>query len=911
MYTWYPWGGVLENRVRHRNVKNLLSITGLLASLLFFGFSLGLSPASAQSDGDVDLPVAGKQSFGAHLAAVATGVGESDSEALSQSVSSIEGVSSVSVDTTADDTVVYFVWAENDWVDRDGLQAIGTEISAIVDADFPQSEVRIGGATLTDSEIGSRFGTSAWFVGLAVAIAGLLASLLFGWRRALLATVCAILAVGVAGEFGTAVAGSFNGTVATTALPAVLVGAVVAVVVALRLLGWSDQELGGDNASKVRAGIAQHGPEVAMVVACLFVLSGIAELAQSGRSALTVAAVGAAIAALTVFALLPAGLVLLGDARPADATEFANVSAKNRLPIRVPDGADQPLIYLVAGAGLLVVLAALAFSDPGRRFLDSDSLPTDSEFALVGERLAAVGDQTAPVKATFETTASDELVSQWAAQAAKLPNVVRVETTSDSFGYGGAVNEDISFSSDAFAGEEPVAFVIPSVVTRSEKAQATVVELANLDLALGNPQLSGLSVDATTDGPSRTGLLILIVAASVLVGLGVLVTTQSRAFGLTAGLLRLLFSGAIIGLYRLVVPEATGAELVLVLAVVTAVAALCDFEFLEQLPMSGRTRPKPILLSNPGETALIGIAFLGLACVMLLLAAFFGGGPTVGRLGFGLLFAALLEGAMGGFVSRPALLGQSGAFHSAARPMRVAFTSSKRMPGPDEIEGDPHWKRVVSDLLQSEYQLQVNPEVADVSQVFVADTPLARQAQMQSQSLHEAGLRISGRSPRLRRVTTISQQSPISLGVIVEHPTRQLVGPDGAVVGVRKAELKRGVLWLVEREDGTHRIAESVELETSDPNESTQDLSFSSESLIETDQAEDNGYSIDVVTDESPTIVVTDGKAELSLTETSGGAGAGDVVTPADQGTESRGSESDQPKVGHRASRRNIQAEEA
>lgn len=896
--------------MRHRRTNRVLVRVALVFGVLLFVLSLLSTGAGAQSS-EQESRAAEVANPAAHMAVVVTGASENEAAQIADAVASVATVESVTVDSSADDAVVYFLRVDS--VAADSLALTSTDVRTSINDVAPQSQVQVGGELIVGEEIRSRFSTSSLFIALGLILAGGLASLLFGWRRGLLAGACLLLAVGVAAEFGAAVAGDFNGTLSTTTLPATLVGSVVAAVAAIRLLSWSDRPHSGDNASKVRSAITELGPEIAMAVAALFILSGVAELLQSGRSTLTVAAIGAAIAAMTVFALLPAGLVLLSDltADESDAADLAGLSRPASLPFSVPDGARQPLIFLAAGAVFLVALAAFAFDSPSRQFIGAESLPAETDEAMVGERLAAVGDQTAPVRAVFDPSASAELVDQWATAAAELSDIVRVETASGSFSRGGSLAPELTFPDSAFQDSEPVAFAVPSVASRSEDGQSMVRDLASLDTDLGNPRLSGPSVDAASDGPTRSDLVILILVAAILVGVGALITTQSRGFGLTAGVLRLLFGAAAIGLYRLVIPGATGAELALVLAVITTMAALFDFEFLGHAPASGVEQRKPFLLRNPGETSLVGVAFLGLACLMLLLAAVFGGGPTAGRLGFGLLFAALLEGALGGFVSRPAFLGQSGAFHTFVRPMRVALTNSKRIPGPDEVEGDPHWKRVVSDLLQSEYQLQVNPEVAEVSRVFVAQTPLARQAETQSLSLLQAGLRISGRGPKLRRVTTINHQSPISLGVVVEHPARQLVDSDGEVVGVRAAELKRGVLWLVERSDGTYRIAESVELESLDPSESSQDMSFSSESVANLGDQSSNGVhdedvdidvdlaSVDVSTeDAAPTIIVSGGTAALSLT------GSDERIEEHSDGspTPASATETDESQIAHQTS---------
>ena len=118
---------------------------------------------------------------------------------------------------------------------------------------------------------------------------------------------------------------------------------------------------------------------------------------------------------------------------------------------------------------------------------------------------------------------------------------------------------------------------------------------------------------------------------------------------------------------------------------------------------------------------------------------------------------------------------------------------------------------MVGDLLQAEFRFQLEPDRAELSKVFVADTPVHRQAVEHHANLARSGLRIVGRSPRLRTLRTIRHHSPVTLAVTVDHPSRQLLDGAGHVVGVRGAERRSGWLWLTSGPDGSYRIAESIE----------------------------------------------------------------------------------------------------
>jgi hypothetical protein len=170
-----------------------------------------------------------------------------------------------------------------------------------------------------------------------------------------------------------------------------------------------------------------------------------------------------------------------------------------------------------------------------------------------------------------------------------------------------------------------------------------------------------------------------------------------------------------------------------------------------------------------------------------------------------------IELVAGLWLLRPALLGHRAAFHTAARPVRQVLHSGSEPRGAAGSE-DPSWRRVVSDLIQSEFRLQARPGDAELDAVYVPDTPLYRKVETHNDNLAKVGLRVTGRSPRVRSVKAVSGRSTPTLAVTVDHPERRLVDGEGNVVGVRKSERRSEVLWLSAEADGSYRIAESVEL---------------------------------------------------------------------------------------------------
>jgi hypothetical protein len=141
------------------------------------------------------------------------------------------------------------------------------------------------------------------------------------------------------------------------------------------------------------------------------------------------------------------------------------------------------------------------------------------------------------------------------------------------------------------------------------------------------------------------------------------------------------------------------------------------------------------------------------------------------------------------------------------RPLSATFAEERL---------SPEWRRIVGGLLRAEFAFQTDPGDAELETVFVSDTPLFTELENHNQRLRTAGLSIIGQGPELVKVTAVNDESPVTLAITVDHPERRLLNAHAELVGIRPAERRHGMLWLVQDPSGRYRIAEAVDLGAGD-----------------------------------------------------------------------------------------------
>ncbi len=809
-----------------------------------FAVCLGLLTLASEASAQGESPTGGAVDGGTvvpDVALLVAGLAPEQQQELIAGLNRIDGVERATADTTGDGTAVFYIAR----TDRDGTRPVtavtGDATAAILDR-FPDVEVLSGGSALVDEALSARFRSSATAVAFVGLVLGAALGLVFGWKRGAVAALTVFIAVLCAGSIGSQIGGSFDGSITTTALPGALAGLLAASAVVIRLLFWFRGAGGGlgpgsrgsgptDGADLMRRSVTDLLPELALIFSGMLVAAMLVELLNSGRSPLTVVTISAGIAVLVVLAVLAPSLTIL-QAEPEARSSW--------LPFSVPDGRDFPLLVLSAIALVLVAISLFAFGSPHRSLLDGDRLGDDVEAAVVAERLSSAGgDATSAVVVSNRGDIAPEDFKDWISAAAERPEVAWIDTAEGRMRATGSVA--VEPTSLLVGPGDQRAVVVLNVSPRSEDGQQAAADLAAIPVAGGPPLIEGAPINAAGVAGSRGPVIVAALALAAVGALGLYVLTQNTAHAISAAVLRAIGGGATLGIFRLMVNDATMGESLTVLALLALALGFFELEFVRssteeglggfgvrspaRLDIAGPTgavtngssagpdganRVNPV---NPGQSAAMAMIALGAGALLVSLLAPFGGGPGTGQFGLGLFVAVIIELLIGIALLRPAILGQRAAFHTAARPVRVALHSgTDRQSGLSLAAEDPVWRRTVGDLLQAEFRFQSEPSAADLDVVFVRDTPLYRQAESHHQNLAKAGLRIVGRSPQLRSLKTVSGRPPITLAVTVDHPIRHLVDTDGKVVGVRKPERRSGVLWLAAESDGSYRIAESVEL---------------------------------------------------------------------------------------------------
>lgn len=816
----------------------------VVATLLVVMVAGFVTPASAQDTNSVMDPV----DLAPELAVVVDGLGSDDVDRPLERLESLPGIGRATWDRLDDNTTVFYL--SRSVGSGPSAEALGRQAAADLQTLLPDAEILVGGAGIVDAELSQRYRSSTvWLVLLAAAVGAAIGSAFGGWKRMALAGGALTVAVLLAASIGSQVAGPFNGTMTTTAIPGALAGLVAGTAVTLRLLARFRDGFNGDGATAMRTAIFDLVPELALVTAGLAVTAFIVEFLDPGRSPLTVIVIASLAAILVVMAIMTPVLAVLGPSGPA------------RLPLSFPDGRDFPLLVVLAIAAVLVALSLFAFAGPAPKLIGEEALDDDTPASLVAERLLA-GDPTTALVALRPASVSPEDFQGWAGAVVERAEVAWVDTGAGRLTSTGQV-EVAETTLLVDPGRDDVVVVVPAVTARSIESQELAGRLTGIPLAGGPADFDGeASESARVVGSLSTNLTALVLLALVAGG-SLLVMTQNRALAGLAVALRLIGGGATLGMLRLMVNEVTAAESVTALGVLALGLGLYELEFLrpvvgppgqvvyesvqrtlvgasvggasaggdegltagtpgedgqrfDGLPPDRKTtnlNSRLPLVPNRGQYAGIATATLVPAGLLLGFSAVLGGGPGTGQFGLALLAVTVIEVLVGMVLLRPALLGQRAAYHSAVRPVRVAMHSGIDLQRQKSLGAeDPVWRRTVGDLLQAEFRLQSDPASAELDSVFVPDTPLHKQAAAHHASLAEANLKIVGRSPQLRTLKTVSGRSSVTLTVTVDHPARNLVAGDGSVVGFRKPERRSGVLWLSPADDGSFRIAESVEL---------------------------------------------------------------------------------------------------
>ncbi len=775
------------------------------------------------------------------LVDTSNGTGSTVETVLVPALAAVTGISAVEVKPSSEGRVAILA-SLSPGVEGNEVLA---RVEAVVEETMAGTPVSLGGRVVADRDLLDRLNRSTVIAVVPVLLLlTLVLAASFGMKIGFATGGTISAATLLGGLIGAEMVGPFDGSLGTTALPAVLVACLVSTVLGLRLLDWFKHPVGTDSADTIRRSVAHLSSEAGLLVGGLILTSFILAIAGPGRNQAMVVAVGAFFGVLVTFAVLPSMLVSLPPVPDEDDARLFRFN--------LPDGRDFPPAVLAGFAMFLVIMGLFALRVPTAELIDEQALPQGSAAQRVSAELSLLGgDPTSSILATAPDGTTRSELDLWARDASTLPSVGWVATASGRFEQGTLTADDTD-PARFVAGDRHLAVVTPSVTARSIAAQDLVALLATPQNLPEAPDLRGSPVDAADAGrESVSNLWLLVFSLAVAGALGVLVLVGDLKLALLVGVLRVIGSAALLGVYHVITDTVSGSELQTVALVASIGVGLFELGFLRRLThvvrgeraeapleamIATEDRPDPIsdVMRREGKAAMIGLAVAALCGL-----GFFASDLAVARrLGVALAVGLTIELLVGTWMLRPVLLGRrvtgtldrrSGRvdFDTMGEPLDLELVgvgigephgsgSSSAIGAVDGDQLDPQWRRVVAGLLRAEFAFQTDPDKAELDTVFVADTPVFAELTEHNRRLRTAGFRVRGDGPRLLKVRAVNTGSPVTLSITVDHPERRLVDRDGRVLGVRRGERRDGMLWLVQDPSGRYRIAEAVDLGTGD-----------------------------------------------------------------------------------------------
>ncbi|MEZ5227389.1 MAG: hypothetical protein R2710_12145 [Acidimicrobiales bacterium] len=407
-----------------------------------------------------------------------------------------------------------------------------------------------------------------------------------GGRYGLAVSASVALATLTGGLLGAQSVGHFDGSLATTGVPSVLAGVLVSSVLGFRLLEWFKHPQGDDQAESIRSAIRSLLPELSLLVGGLIGAAILLEVVGASRTPAIGVATGSIVAAVVTFAVLPAMLATLPQVPDEDDYRLFR--------LHLPDGRDVPTAILADFAIFLLCLGAFATRLPSGELLDESALPSGVTSRTVADTLRSTGGD--PTSALLATIGSDdgsvgqEQVSAWARAVSAMPSVGWVESASGRYVDGSLV---VAARGDRFMQDDDVlAVVTPAVAARSQGARELAELVQRVDVPGISVSLSGVPADAVGAAGDGAGLLILLVLALAAGGaIAAFVIVRSPKTAAIVAAMRIMGVGSALGVYNVVVGDATMGELQLVALVVSLGVGLFELGVLRRLAVQQSSIP--------------------------------------------------------------------------------------------------------------------------------------------------------------------------------------------------------------------------------------------------------------------------------------------------------------------------------
>ncbi len=798
------------------------------ARLMVFAFlTLGLvfgvaAAAQGQSDGDgsdqIEDLVDVSNVVPSLVALVEAEIDETEAKAalpgLLSEIERVPGVVRAAGEGRSGGFVVYVTNVDDDV----GNSWLGDDIEASINEFLDDSEhtVTFGGRAAFERSIISSYRRSLLGIVLVGLLAAAYALVRFGWRGFAAVGIGAVVSVPLSSELAARLVGPFDGTLATTILPGALAALVVVVSATLAFIRWFEEAAAESTeatvgSDRITTSIFDVASRFGLPLMAVLVGAGVAEIAGGGRSALLTVSIGAITALILTCAIVP--FVLDGSRTTPLSVEPASQWLASI------DGRNFGIGLLGLFVLVLTILAGFGWGTGSGGLLRPTDLDRDSRVATAERFLLSQGaDPTEALAVVLPAEASPVERDRWVADLVSEPSVAWVDIGTKRFLSGSAIDVDDAHSligpalldrSDN-AALDRLAIVVPS------KENVALGSSARVDLAdqlaetrVGDQSLAAIELPRP---PTRSTARVLsaILALAAAIGLALYMATGGLGVALTGLVLQLLEGAAVVGIFRLLVPSITEAELLTGLGVISVATMLISVELVTEL-----TQRPELRWSDQAHAldATLGLATLLAAAVALPPIARLGGGPLTSRLGICLAVSAVVVLIAGVLALRPALLAQRWQFHRLARPLRIYQHSGlDRRSAAEPIEElDPRWSRIISTVIAAEHDLERSPGKLPLDNVFHAETAVYSQAEERQQTMIDAGVQVEGEAPRLVSVRPLAENVVSKVLVITDQPDRSLIDENGRLLGRRVGERKTGVLWLVVGPDEGWRVVESIE----------------------------------------------------------------------------------------------------
>lgn len=739
----------------------------------------------------------------------------------------IPGVVTSSVDWLAGDLTAFYLGVDDAVVQRRSLDRIVADVELALGQSVTASEagagsIDVSGRLVVEEELRSSYRPAVMVLVMLAVVVGAAAALWIHWLVGLLVMVSLAGSTVLAPLVTRQLIGAYDGTIASTDVIPALVALVVSALVCWRITLWFRQPSGDDGAAMIQrsvlascTAVASVGFGLVAVASVLSVFGLITHPVWSTASAVLLAVVwsGSVMAVGMAVGVLSGVVDGASDPEPAVRGLLDGVRAMPGTP---------PVI--LAAVAALVLLSVFAFGQPGRQLATADQ----SDQAGAADDLfdLGAGNPTEGLVVTLDESSS-ATIDEVAATVVPLTAVAWVDTATARYIGADAqpAIDGVTLLSPSVLGRQGVtpedlnrsALIVPAVPLGGEDGAELLDDIRSFDgLSVSGPALA----DLTSRGSGGLTLVTLVLLA-LMAGLVAYLRSPDRPYTATVLVLGLLLGSASLGLYRIVAGQVPAAESLAVLVLVSTVFLIWALAFAGSRPTgvsTPATERQGMVDVRAGDGVLVTAGLMVVAALLLAVAMFLGSGPATGRFGTGLAFVTAVCGLIGMVILGPAMLGQGAVFHRLVRPFRSALhpdrPSRSISASLEQRNVRSRWTDVAADLMVTDFHIQGEPDAHREHEVALQGTPIFDELRLRQARMREAGLRVAGDRPLVRRVDLVRDGRCPSISMTVDHPERKLVTDEGKIVGVRRPERKSMVMWLASDDAGRFVIAELVETGT-------------------------------------------------------------------------------------------------